>query len=281
VVASGQQIGARFQANDTPVRGHDYRYIVSSLTGGGWVVAWRSGAGLDVAVFNASGQRVSRIPGVGLDPLGRPLDDALYTEGYSIAPRANGGFLVAWGSYGVPNARIYLQEFNANGAQTVAPLVVVTHNSNDYDIWETGLTEYDGGVALSYVMSRGGSNRYEVATALFDPSLTVIGGNQTMADPGIIATSLTVRPLASGGFMNSWVQVQTLVAGAEQELHAQRFNDDGQARGNPFLVDVGRDGAAIRYSATGMADGGAVFLVQKPEQPDGVSVYGTRSTPLQ
>lgn len=194
--ASGAPIGAEQYVNslNAAVAGGALRVDVAALRGGGYVVVWRSavGGGTDPGVSIQA--RLLSAAGV---PLGSPIqvnvEEPLAQEYCSVAPLADGGFVVAWTLPGVA-----LRRFAADGSPVTGQIDANAASVTAY--WTDLAVAPDGRVALVW---REGDT--EIRARLFDSTLTPLGDEFVVNDVADIDPAAPrVATYGAGGFLVIW-----------------------------------------------------------------------------
>lgn len=194
--ASGAPIGAEQYVNslNAAIAGGALRVDVAALRGGGYVVVWRSavGGGTDPGVSIQA--RLLSAAGV---PLGSPIqvnvEEPLAQEYCSVAPLADGGFVVAWTLPGVA-----LRRFAADGSPVTGQIDANAASVTAY--WTDLAVAPDGRVALVW---REGDT--EIRARLFDSTLTPLGDEFVVNDVADIDPAAPrVATYGAGGFLVIW-----------------------------------------------------------------------------
>ncbi len=210
--ASGAEVGGEFSVNSTPA----FTGILSitSLSGGGFVVAWEdlsgtlgdnSGKSIKAQVFDLGGAKVGDeflVNTQTADAQSRP----------SITGLAAGGFVVTWddksGTLGDTSTNsIKAQLFDAGGAKVGGEFLVNTQTaSSQSDPSITSLT--DGGFVVTWYDfsgTLGDTSGVSIKAQVFDAAGAMVGGEflvNTQTGGGQISPSTTGLP--GGGFVVVW-----------------------------------------------------------------------------
>ncbi|MBV7477905.1 calcium-binding protein [Pseudomonas sp. PDM31] len=111
--AAGVKVGAETRVNTTTA-GYQEEPNVTAMTDGGYLVTWAGQGtgdvnGIFAQRFNASGVKVGTETGINTITAGKQIFS-------QVTALADGGYVIAWESYGVPGqVDIYTQRFDANG----------------------------------------------------------------------------------------------------------------------------------------------------------------------
>ncbi|MET0105790.1 MAG: calcium-binding protein [Sedimenticola sp.] len=196
--ADGSRNGNEFQVN-TYTDGYQMQPSVTSLSDGGYVVTWYSGANVYGQRYNADGSANS----------GEFLINT-YTDGLQGAPSvtslSDGGFIVTWVSDGQDGSRtgIYGQRYNADGTTSGDEFQINTYtNSIQHGPSVTSLSD-DGFVVTWWSDGQDGS-----ANGIFGQRYNADGSTNgdefqinTYTDYDQLRPSVTSLP--DGGFVVTW-----------------------------------------------------------------------------
>jgi hypothetical protein len=141
----------------------------------------------------------------------------------SIAPLADGGFVVAWQSYGQDGNHwgVYARRFDAAATPIGAErLVPVSSGSQEDHPHVAGLA--DGGYVVTWVQS--GGNAF---IRRFDATGEPVGQDVRVSTVGDIPRHPAIAALADGGFVVTYLAENSGIF----SIWAQRFRADGSTRG--------------------------------------------------
>ncbi|MEO5330577.1 MAG: tandem-95 repeat protein [Magnetococcus sp. YQC-5] len=245
--------GQRFDATMTPV-GTEFlintyttnaqsNASVAPLGDGGFVVTWNSD-GQDGSQYGIYGQRY----GADGNKAGGEFRIHTFTANTqtnpSVALLTDGGFIVAWQSYGQDGSAeaIQAQRFNANGDKVGVEFPVNSYTySEQYAPRVTALM--GGGFVVSWqsLYQDEAANHYGIYGQVFDGTGNRVGNefhvntyiSDNQAEPGLAA-------LNDGGFIVTWQSAGQ--DGSGNGIFAQRFHADG----TPWLAQaIGGSGADL------------------------------------
>ncbi len=270
-----QKVGGEFQVNTYTI-GNQFNPSASSLSNGGFVVAWVDDSGEDGSsygvfgqIFNATGAKVS----------GEFLVNT-YTTGIqanpSVSSLSNGGFVIAWeddNGLDGNGAGVFAQIFNATGAKVGGEFQVNTFTiggqggpsvssliNGDFVVAWTDTYGEDGfgygvfGQRFSATGAKAGSE--------FQVNTYTIGSQ----------VSPSVSSLSNGDFVIAWIDDGGL-DGNSYGIFAQVFNATGGKIGNQFLVNTHTLGGQMYPSASSLRNGHFVIGWEDESGEDGNS-YG-------
>jgi len=225
----------------------------TALTGGGYVVAWRSwdqdtdGDGVFLQVYGADGtargsetQVNSRITDQQLEPVVTALD--------------TGGFVVAWTSnlQDGDSAGIYQQRYDADGVALGGEVLVnqiTTGTQSTPDI--TTVTNGD------YVISWQSDN-VNLGLRIYHADGTAVTGELTVnTDTANSKLYQDLLALEGGGFVVSWSTSGTQDSDS-LGIYRQLYDADGDRIGGETLVNTTTTSAQYIPKMTALADGGHV-----------------------
>ena len=267
--ATGAKVGGEFGVN-TQTAGTEDQPTVTSLAGGGFVVAWNGpntdGLGVFAQVFDANSH-----------PVGNQFEVNTTTAGdqstVALSGLQDGGFIAVWQSSpndGNPfdgqdgwSGGIYAQQFDADGNKVGTEFGVNTTTSFD-QINPAVTTLTDGSYVVTWQSlfqdnpSDFGSSFWGVIGQHFAADGTKIGGefiaNTTTANQQILP-AIASEP--DGGFIVTWTSYGQDDASAG--VFGQRFDANGNKVGGELQLDD--SGAFAQYdqtdsAVTGLAGGG-------------------------
>ncbi len=243
--AGGNALGGEVLVNSETAGDQD-EPAVAALLDGGYVVTWTSdgedgdGNGVYGQRFDASGAAVGAEFRVNTYTAGAQDDPA-------IAALEDGGFVVAWRSYGQDgsNYGVYLQRYDAGGNAAGSETLVNTHTfNNQLEPSVTGLA--GGGYVVTWQSQYQDGSGRGVYAQIFDASGRAVGGEFRVTD--VTASDqqkAVVIALADGGFVASWASLGQ--DGDGNGVFQRVFNADGSLRiSTPTFVE---DGAAVVVAA--------------------------------
>ncbi len=273
--AAGHLAGGEFQVNTTTAN-TQYSPAVAALADGGFVVAWYSygqdgsGTGIYAQRYNSAGY-----PAGGEFQVNATIASDQSTP--AIAALRDGGFVVAWQSYGQDGSGygIYAQRYGAGGYATGGEFRVNSYLSNDqYTPTVAGLA--DGGFVVAWNSYGQDGSASGIYAQRYDAAGLVAGGefrvnaytNSYQSDPAVAA-------LAGGGFVVAWNSY--LQDGSSFGIYAQRYDAAGRATGGEFLVNSYTSSDQYLPAITALNGGGFVITWQSyGQEGSGGGIYGQR-----
>jgi hypothetical protein len=235
---------------------------LAALTGGGYVITWRSGDDIYARRYGADGVPLGPEAPVNTSTSGQ-------RSGPAIAGLADGSYVITWMSQGQDPARsvgIYMQRFSADGTPVGAETLVSLDNLTSLNPAVAGLT--GGGFVITW------ESLAPQGTVIVAQQFTSGGervGSQTTVKP-ITAPPATcfvpfpspcpaetqmepaVAALEDGGYVITWVS--EFRAGGTSAIYARRYAADGTAAGAAVAVSTN---AGRRPAVSGTGGGGFVI----------------------
>ena len=175
----------------------------------------------------------------------------------SITGLKSGGFVLTWSSSAQDgrDGGVYGQLYNAQGQKQGLEFRVNAHTDGS-QVASTTVALADGGFAVSWMVF----NEYFRGWEIYAQRYNARG--QAQGEEFRVNTNTTsdqmypnMSALSDGGFVVTW---GTLHEGNSREIHAQRYNAQGQTQGAEFRIDNGAFTDHYGGSITSLADGGFV-----------------------
>ena len=273
--ATGTPEGDEFQVN-TYTSNNQQVPSVTSLTDGGFVVAWESN-GQDGSDWGIYGQRY--------DATGTPEGDEFQVNTYtsndqrlpSVTSLTDGGFVVTWLSYGQDGSSsgVYGQSYDVTGTPVGDEFLVNAYTSNAQSVPSvTSLT--DGGFVVTWTSYGQDGSNYGIYGQRYDATGTPEGDEfrvntyTSNSQFGPAVTSLT-----DGGFVVTWQSYTQ--DGSSHGIYGQRYDANGSPEGDEFQVNTYTFSDQDSPSVTSLTDGGFVVTWHSKGQ-DGSDwgIYGQR-----
>lgn len=232
--ADGNPTGAEEWVNtlNAAISGGDLQVDVAALTGGGYVVVWRSANG----GTDPNTKILARLLSASGVPTGSPfqvnVEEANAQHHSAVAALADGGFVVAWTVPGVA-----IRRFADNGAPVTGQIDVNLSTSGfDADI----ATASDGRVAV--VWEEGGTT---ILGRLFDSSLTPLGAEFAVSDPlDTDPDEPQVTSFGRLGFLVVWESFTGLGSDSDfQSVQARLVTGPGQFGGGQEQLNTHEAGS--------------------------------------
>ncbi|MGB0467496.1 MAG: Ig-like domain-containing protein [Pontibacterium sp.] len=265
--ADGNAVGDEFLVN-THTSNDQYAPSVTGLSDGGFVVAW---FGSDPATDDGSEEGIS---GQRFSADGNAVGDEFLVNTHtnnsqtspSVAGLRDGGYVVTWhgedsatgdaSRYGISG-----QRFGADGNAVGDEFLVNTHTNNSQTSSSvTGLST--GGFVVAWVSydSATGDAFAGISGQRFDASGNAVGTEFLVnAYTNNVQSTPSVTGLSDGGFVVTWQSQDTTTGDASYTgIAGQRFDVDGNAVGDEFLVNTHTDNRQYDPSVSGLSDGGVV-----------------------
>ena len=250
--------GTDTRANAT-ASGDQYGSTITTLTDGGYVVAWAGseapGSGLyDIYIrrYAADGTTAGPDVKVNTNAPGSNTTATSFEHGPTVTGLAGGGFVVTWLGPGTSSPDVVAQRYNADGAPIGGEFTLST--SDSFHDLPTITALADGGFVATWIGV--GTGGLGVRARRFGQDGTA-AGDEFLVD-GTASGDLgapKATALKGGGFVLTWTS-----PGADgPDIFAQRFAANGAAVNGEFRVNTVVAGDQIRPAVTELADGG--FLV--------------------
>jgi Ca2+-binding RTX toxin-like protein len=257
--AGGNKLGNAFRIN-TYTYNSQNQVDVATLEGGGFVVTHTSSNqdGNDNGIY---GQRYDDDG----NPLGAEFQINTYTtsdQSWSrITALTNGGFVVAWRSYGQDGSLhgIYGQRYDAGGNRLGAEFRINTYTTNSqYYPSITGLS--GGGFVVTWTsiesLCSGGN---DICGQLYSNDGNKLGSefeiNTYTKDQQYDSH---VAALSDGGFIVTWTSLYE--DGSATGIFGQRYTSNGKRIGTEFRINTFTTGVQEVSSVSGLEDGGFVVI---------------------
>jgi hypothetical protein len=269
--SSGSKVGDEFQIN-TYTSDYQDSPVVSDLTGGGFVVCWRS--------YGQDGDR-DGIFGQIYEKSGSKSGDEFQVNTYTSSSQSNpsvsglsdGGFVVCWQSLGQDGdgAGIFGQFYNENGSKTGQELQVNTTTSG-FQGFPCVSGSSDGGFVVSW---QGEDQDFD---GIFAQRYDRNGVKQKEEfQVNLYSTSFQSFPsvcsLSDSGFVICW---ESAGPGSDAlEIFGQIYNSNGTKRGDDFQVNTYISSSQLNPGVSELSDGDFVVCWQSPGQDgDDWGIFG-------
>ncbi len=261
--ADGTAAGFASFVNTTQA-GDQTDVAIAALTGGGYVITWRSGSDVFARRYDASGAPL------GPDVLINTYTDAGGTRSMpAVAGLSDGGFVIAWMSQFQDAARsvgIYMQRFDAAGNRVGAETLVSMGNFTSLNPAVAALG--GGGFAITWEsMTPEGT---VIVARQFGPNGTPVGSQNTVKPitapfatcfvpfptpcPAETQAQPAVAPLEDGGYVITWAS--EFRAGGTSAIYARRYDTNGAPAGSAQAVSTA---PGSRAAVSGIRGGGFVI----------------------
>ena len=236
--AAGARAGAEFRVNSATA-GTQFAPDVAVDAGGGFVVVWLSGSA--ARGFDVAGQRY--------DAAGTPQGPEFVVNAYTtgdqgypvVAPRPDGGFVVAWHGDGADDGDVFAQRFDSAGARLGPEIRVNTYRASTQR-YPAIAADPAGNFVIGWQSYGQDGSGWGVFARRFD----ALGEPQ---GPELAVNAFTTgeqaRPSLSaaddGGFAVAWdAEGQD---GSERGVFARLYAADGAPRGTEFRLNEFTPGA--------------------------------------
>ncbi|MEP2763475.1 MAG: hypothetical protein ABJP39_05045, partial [Marinobacter alexandrii] len=261
--ADGTPLDAEILVN-TATEGYQYNQGITSLSNGGFVVAW-----------------VDQSPGVGGTPSdfaikaqvfaadGTPVDAEILVESAAwrnhyepeITSLSNGGFVIAWQD---EQSAVKAQVFDAGGA-AVGNEILVDTAIGSYQIRPEITALENGGFVVTWL-----DEQSAVKAQVFGADGAQVGTELLVdAATGSSQISPEITALSNGGFVVTWQD--------QSDIKAQVFSADGTPVGSEILVNTATDNSQSSPEITALSTGGFVVTWQDYSQGVGGAIGDTSS----
>lgn len=182
-------------------------------------------------------------------------EDSQYDS--SITGLSDGGYLVVWASYG-PHLGIYSQRYDANNVKQGSE---VTVSGTEWGAQPAVTTLNNGGYIITWKGVPSSPNVYADIYAQRFNANGIAQGSQFKVNtlPNDFQDRPSVTTLKNGDFVITWESTSYDNDNFDTDIHGQRFNANGVAKGTEFLVNI-NDTAEDQFwgPVTALSDGGFV-----------------------
>ena len=274
--ASGTAVTTEFLINTT-TDNIQQDPIVSSLNGGGFVVAWESNLqdgdlkGIYSQRFNNNGVAQGSEFKVNTTTTGSQLDPR-------ITALNNGGYIVAWDNKTTDNTEVMGQRFNATGGALGNEFQINTTTTQTQDDSTVIALSGGGFVAVWESTGQDGSGEGLFGQRFDDSGNPVVGEFQIntttqsdQRDPAIVS-------LEEGGFIVSWTSRNQ--DGDSNGVYAQQFDALANKVNGEFQINATTANSQANSALTMLQDGRMVAIYESDQQDgSGDTVVGRIYTP--
>ena len=177
----------------------------------------------------------------------------------TISHAADGGFVIAWGSYGQDgsNYGVYARRYGSDGQALGDEFLVNQYTSSRQDLPQISHGA-DGGFVIAWRSEGQDGSGYGVYTRRYGSDGQALGDEfQVNQYTGSDQSLPTISHGADGGFVIAWQSDGQ--DGSHQGVYARRYGSDGQALGDEFLVNQYTDSSQTNPTISHGADGGFVI----------------------
>ena len=274
--ANAQVVGSEFQVN-THTTSYQLDSKVAGLSGGGFVVVWRSndqdgdGHGIYGQRFSARGTAVGSEFRVNSTTAGDQSEPG-------VTAVDNGGFVVSWQS-GSTDSEIMAQRYDASGSPVGGEFQVNTEGlGNQQQPVITSLP--NGGLAIAWesIDQDGSGGDVHARTYAFDDpgpvELTEKPESQVNEVTAGVQSGSSVAALPDGGHVVVWVSDN--IDGSDTAIVGQRYDAHGRAVGTQFQVNAFTAGTQTNPTVDSFEDGSFVVAWQSNGQNGYERIYARR-----
>jgi|GEM_PF-1111909 len=260
--ANDNAVGSEFRVN-TATASSQYEPEVVGLSGGGYVVVWRSdsqdggSAGVYSQRYDSNGTAAGSEFRVNESTVGGQYQP-------DLAALANGGFAVTWyndnydvsgtGSYG----DVYVRQYDANGVPAGGQIKANTPTvSQSYQYEPAVAVMTNGSFVVTWRSDSQDGSSAGVYAQRFAANGTIQGSEfrvNTYTDGAQYEPDVTA--LKDGGFIVVWRSDGQDLSGAS--VYAQRYDASGTTVGTEFRVSTTTSNSQYEPSVTGLENGGWV-----------------------
>ena len=251
---------------------------VAALSGGGYVVTWKSD-GQDGSSYGIYSQRYAADG----TALGSEVRVNTYTSSSqadpSVAALSGGGYVVTWSSQqSTADYDIYSQRYAADGT-TLGSEVRVNSNTTSTQDYPSVAALSGGGYVVTWMSFQDGSD-YGIYSQRYAADGTALGSevrvntytSSTQSYPSVTA-------LSGGGYVVTWQSIAQDGNGSGWGIYSQRYAADGTALGSEVRVNTYTTGSQYSPSVTSLSGGGYVVTWQSDGQDgSGSGIYSQRYT---
>jgi hypothetical protein len=271
------QLGGEQQVNTYATSTQDAS-SVTTLGGGGWLVAWQS-LGQDSSGFGVYQQRYDAEGNI----VGSETKVNTTTSSFQYLPRVtalkDGGWLVAWTSFGQDGSGygIYQQRYDADGNSIGGETKVNTYTNSDQSMPSVaGLAK--GGWLVTWASVGQDSSSYGIYQQRYDADGNAVG-NETQVNSYVTNAQdePRVTALANGGWLVTW-QSQSQDSSGTSGIYQQRYDPDGNTAGSETRVNTTTSSEQLNSSVTRLVDGGWLVTWQSSGQDGSFLAFTSSAT---
>lgn len=271
--ANGVAQGNEFLVNTTTTS--SYLPSVTTLTSGGFVVTWSSEA--PGSKFHIYGQRFDANGITNGSEFLVSTNTTHSQSSSSITALTNGGFVVVWISDAQDGSDygIYGQRFDANGAAQDSEFHINTTTTTTYSQSSPLITALtNGGFVVTWI-SEGQDSKFDIYGQRYDANGIAQAG-EFRVNTTTTTSSLdhSIVALTNGGFVATWSSGSSSSDGFG--IYGQRFDVNGVAQGNEFLVNTTTTRSESSPSITALTNGSFVITWSSVDQDGKNDIYGQR-----
>ena len=247
---------------------------VAALSGGGYVVTWRSDGqdgdsdGIYFQRYNADGSELGAETPANTTWAGRQWQS-------DVSGLTDGGFVITWRDGEEEADNIYLQRFGASGekvgSETRVNTTTIYWQSLDHVAGLTG-----GGYVVMWSSYVSYANSYDVHAQRYDADGNPVGGevavNTTTENS---QTPNAIMALSDGGYLIAWSSREQ--DGDGNGVYYRRYDSSGDAVGGETLANTTTENSQSGASAAALNNGGCVITWTSYEQDgDDAGIYHQR-----
>ena len=270
--SSGNTVGTEFQVN-TYTTSDQSRQSITSLSDGGFVIAWQS-SGQDGSNYGTYAQRYNSSG----NTVGSEFQVNTYTTTDQAWPRitslSDGGFIIVWQSNGQDgsNNGVYAQRYDILG-NTVGTEFQVNTYTTDEQRYPSIASLNDGGFVIAWGSDEQDGDWFGIYAQRYDSSGNSVGSEfqvNTYTVSWQVHSSIT--GLDDGGFIIAWNSNGQ--DGSNNGVYAQRYDSSGNTVGDEFRVNTYTTDHQRIPSITSLDDGSFVIAWQSNGQDgSGEGIY--------
>ncbi|MCP4392936.1 MAG: hypothetical protein GY804_01505, partial [Alphaproteobacteria bacterium] len=193
----------------------------------------------------------------------------------SVAALANGGFVIAWESFGQDGDYdgIYAQRYDASGNTVDSEFKVNTETVNSQGA-PAATALANGDFVITWTSNNQDGNADGAYGQMYDANGNPVDGEFLINNIVTVndQRNTSVAPLTEGGFVITWNSA--LQDGDGWGIHAKLYDKYGSEAGSEFTVNTTTANSQQYPSATGIANGGFVITWESEAQDgDGYGIY--------
>ena len=268
--ANGVAVGDEFQINTETVQSQSSP-SVAGTSDGGFVVTWGSW-GQDESQSGIFGQRYDAA-GIAVGDEFQVNSTGAGSQTYAsvaadtaASSLSDGGFVVTWTSRQSGDNDIYGQKFDAEGTAVGEEFRANTYTQEQQGTYQEKQVASlgDGGFVVVWnSYNQNGNATRDLFGQRYDADGTAVGDELQVNTTSSAYQAMgkehpSVAGTSDGGFVVTWTS-------DEDDIYGQRYDTDGTAADDEFLVNTITDQGQRESSVTGLSDGGFVVTWTGPD----------------
>ncbi|MDB5305940.1 MAG: repeat-containing protein [Gemmataceae bacterium] len=269
--SAGNKLGGEFHVPSAAVGTNNERNPAVGVNASGeFVIAWNNGGATTGNVFAreynsiTSGTVVSGASDVQISTYAGPGGSGADEIDPSVAVNTNGGFVVAWESFGQDTGAqtgfgIYFRQFGAGGTSPGSETQANVTTAGD-QLAPSVAVDGSGNIVITWYSQNVDAANFGVVQRRFD-STGAATTTETLVNPPTNNNQQFPRISmnAAGAYVIAWDGQDP--SGTGQNVYAQRYDSSGTAVGSEIVINSGPGGGQSLSNATPAIDSAGDFVV--------------------